>query len=101
MGGSLRAGQGDAKCRAFPGFAFTGDRAAVGGDDFLHDREAETRTALVALTRNAEKAVEYVRDVLRRNADASVRDGEHDAGISGGCGERDATAARRVSNRIA
>ena len=56
-----------------------GDLAAVQVDDVLHNIQAETRAGLIhrARTVGLVEAVEHMRQILRRNADAGVADSEY------------------------
>ena len=61
------------------------DRAAVQLDQALHQREPEPEPALRAVERLArlEEQIEHVRQQLRRDADAVVRDLEHERPVLG------------------
>src|SRR5581483_10942410 len=78
---SVRRREGDPERRALARQALAGDLAAVGGDDFLDDRQPQPGAGLVAVPGDTEEAVEDVRQVLRRDADPGVRDRQHHAPV--------------------
>src|SRR5438552_11940766 len=73
-----RAGQADRERRSAPGRAVDLDRTAELLDELAHDVEAETGAAVRALVGAVDlpEHLEDVREVLGRNADASVAHGE-------------------------
>src|SRR5271157_1331549 len=74
----LRDGRGEAEreSRPFANSALNANLSTVGDDDLTHDRQTEPGPALLLCARSPEKLVEHPGNELRRDAFASVRDGE-------------------------
>src|SRR6185503_5717088 len=88
--------------RAARGLALDSDAPAMCFSDPAPDREPEPRAAVSARSRavHAVEAVEDVRQVLRRDADAGVADSADDGTLLRAHRDRQRTAGGRVLDRV-
>ena len=83
-GGRIHGGEGDCKGRTTAhAFAVGADRAAVGFDDRIRDRQAEAEPAVAMLAGDVAllKCLEDVRQRLGTDADAGILDAHRDAAL--------------------